>query len=169
MLQNHINDPELELKFYREFNKLILTLFPDLHITDYNTLLDWNQYKNKHKNELIKINLNDNIFRTIQNFCINFFITAFKENKNFKDIFIKNCLGIIPENSSDWNYFVENGFYIIKGIENGFEAKDITPLIPPNPNIKIYIKQNSVQSFIIEFDNTKYEVTIRTSMRKKYV
>jgi hypothetical protein len=165
ILQKHIADTELELQFYREFNKLISTLFSDLKITNYDNLTDWTLYKKTHTNELSKIELNSKIFRTIQNFCIEFFITAFQNNKDFKDIFINSCLGIIPATSNDWQYFVEGGFYVIKAIENSVEAKDITPVIPKNPKIKIYKHPNSVQSFIIEFDNHKYEAAIRTSHR----
>lgn len=178
MLQKHIGDKELELRFYREFNKLISTLdFPNLTITNYNDLSDWTLYKNNPKNKsyLSTIDLNSKIFRTIQNFCIEFFITAFKNNKNFKNIFINSCLGIIPAGSTDLKYFL--GFYVIKAIENGVEAKDITPVIPENTEIEIYKQQNSVQSFIIEFKwkeiengqeinkSLTYVASIRTSHR----
>ena len=110
ILNKKIADESLTLKFYQEFNKLILNFFPDLQITDFNTLHDWTQYKIKHKRELMKIDLNSDLFRTVQNFCINFFITAFNNNKNFKDIFIKTCLVTIPSDSTDWNYFIDNRF-----------------------------------------------------------
>lgn len=163
ILKKYIGDESLISEFYRGFNEIVEQFFDDLIITDKDSLNEWLSYKETNKEKLRQIDINTVQFRTIQRFCIDFFINAFKQNKKFKDFFIQKGLGVMSPISKDWDYFIDNGFYVIKGIENGSAASIITPSLENEDDFEVSPDENSIQSFNIKFNNHDYKATIRTS------
>lgn len=159
-----------KVEFYNQFNNLMVKLFENFVCTDFDSINDWNNYKKKNKDELANISLNDFKFRSAQQMIINFIVNLFNTNKQqFKEFFIQRCLGIMDPNSKQFKqHFFSNGFYVLKGIQNGETAKIITPNINDylnvNPNnIEIYKDNKSVQSINIKINGKVYTAIIRTS------